>query len=103
QIIRDYANVTKENGIRARLIVGSIRKPEDVELAVAAGAHIVTVPSKILKLMAYNKRTEETIDEFDKAWEDFLAISKSDGVKAKASGDRPQKGRLPDAPYISNP
>ncbi len=103
QIIRDYAALTKENGASARLIVGSIRKPEDVELAVAAGAHIVTVPSKILKLMAYNKRTEETIDEFDKAWDEFLAISKGEVVKAKANGERPQKGRLPDAPFISNP
>lgn len=76
QIIRDYAALAKENQMAARLIVGSIRKPEDVAQAVAAGAHIMTVPSKILKQMAYNKRTEETIAEFDKAWEEFLAINK---------------------------
>ena len=37
QIIRDYAALAKENDSMARLIVGSIRKPEDVALAVAAG------------------------------------------------------------------
>ena len=58
----------------ARLIVGSIRKTEDVALAVAAGAHIMTVPFKILKQMPFNKRTEETIEEFDKAWEEFEAM-----------------------------
>jgi transaldolase len=74
QIIRDYATLAKENGNMARLIVGSIRKPEDVALAVAAGAHIMTVPFKILKQMPFNKRTEETIEEFDKAWEEFEAM-----------------------------
>lgn len=76
QVVRDYAALVKEDeDIAARLIVGSIRKPEDVAQAVAAGAHIVTVPSKILRQMAYSKRTEETIAEFDKAWEEFLAIN----------------------------
>ena len=45
-------------------------------MAVAAGAHIMTVPFKILKQMPYNKRTEETIEEFDKAWEEFQAMKK---------------------------
>jgi len=76
QIIRDYASLARENDEMARLIVGSIRKPEDVALAVAAGAHIMTVPFKILKQMPYNKRTEETIEEFDKAWEEFEAMKK---------------------------
>ena len=76
QIIRDYVALAKENRGMAELIVGSIRKPEDVALAVAAGAHIMTVPFKILKQMPFNKRTEETIDEFDKAWEEFEAMKK---------------------------
>ena len=86
QIIRDYAALAREsnnNGgaTMARLIVGSIRKTEDVALAVAAGAHIMTVPFKILKQMPYNKRTEETIEEFDKAWEEFEAMKKAAMVR----------------------
>ena len=73
QIIRDYAATAKESGLSARLIVGSIRTPEDVSSAIAAGAHVLTIPSKILKQMPFNKRSEETIAEFDKAWQDFLA------------------------------
>jgi hypothetical protein len=68
---------------------------------VAAGAHIVTIPAKILKQMAFNKRTEETIEEFDKAWEEFQAMKKEEIVKVKATGDRAEKGRLPGAPFIS--
>jgi transaldolase len=102
QTIRDYAALAKEGDISARLIVGSIRKPEDVAAAVAAGAHIMTVPSKILKQMAFNKRTEETIAEFDKAWQDFLAMRKEEAVKVKATAVRPEKGRLSSAPFISS-
>ncbi len=81
QIIRDYVAVAKEGNLSARLIVGSIRTPDDVALAVAAGAHIMTVPAKILKQMPFNKRTDETIEEFDKAWQDFLAMRKDETVK----------------------
>jgi transaldolase len=75
QIIRDYANFAKEGGYSSRLIVGSIRTPDDVASAIASGAHIMTIPTKILKAMPFNKRTEETIAEFDKAWIEFLAKS----------------------------
>lgn len=81
QIIRDYVTVAKEGNLSARLIVGSIRTPDDVALAVAAGAHIMTVPAKILRQMPFNKRTEETIEEFDKAWQDFLAMRKEGVTK----------------------
>jgi transaldolase len=73
QIIRDYASFVKEGGYCSRLIVGSIRTPNDVSSAIACGAHVMTIPTKILKMMPFNKRTEETIAEFDQAWVDFLA------------------------------
>jgi len=81
QIIREYVAVAKESNLSARLIVGSIRTPDDVALAVAAGAHVITVRAKILTQMPFNRRTEETIEEFDKAWQDFLAIRKDETTK----------------------
>jgi transaldolase len=80
QIIRDYVVTAKEFNLGARLIVGSIRTPEDVAAAIVAGAHIVTIPSKILRQMPFNKRTEETLAEFDKAWQEFLAMRKEKTV-----------------------
>jgi len=80
KIIKDYVATAKESGLKARLIVGSIRTPEDVAQAVAAGAHIMTIPTKILRQMPYNKRTEETKEEFDKAWQEFLAMRKQSGL-----------------------
>ena len=76
KIIRDYVASAKEAGIASKIIVGSIRTPEDVAAAMAAGAHVLTIPTKILRQMPFNKRSEETIAEFDKAWQDFLALKK---------------------------
>jgi transaldolase len=58
-------------GSETKLIVGSIREPEDVLRAAVAGAHIVTVPPDILQQMAYHQGTEETAKEFDLAWHEF--------------------------------
>ena len=71
--IRMCANLLERSGLPARIIAGSIREPQDVVLAAAAGAHIVTIPPKILEQMPYHAKTEETIQEFDRAWEEFRA------------------------------
>jgi transaldolase len=65
-----------EKHTSSQLIVGSIRKPEDVEEAASAGAHIITITPKVLRLMPYQEKTEETIKEFDEAWKEFVAKNK---------------------------
>ena len=60
----------------SQLIVGSIRKGEDVEEAASAGAHIITITPKVLRLMPFQQKTEETIKEFDDAWKEFVAKNK---------------------------
>lgn len=52
----------------AKIIIGSVRHLMDVNEALDAGAHIVTVPPAILRKMLHNPRTEETIREFNSAW-----------------------------------
>jgi len=84
KIIRDFVATAKESNLKARLIVGSIRTPEDVASAFAAGAHIVTIPTKILRQMPFNQRTEETREEFDRAWQEFLAMH-GEGTPLKAA------------------
>jgi transaldolase len=65
-----------ERGSKSQLICGSIRKPEDVEEILCAGAHIVTIPPKILTQMPFHAKTEETIREFDEAWLEFMGKSR---------------------------
>jgi transaldolase len=62
-----------ERDTESRLICGSIRKPEDVEEIVTAGAHIATITPKVLLQMPFHQKTEETIKEFDDAWAEFVA------------------------------
>jgi transaldolase len=59
-----------------KIIVGSIRKPEDVAQAAIAGTHVITIPYKILVQMPYHMKTEETIAEFDRAWQEFKQAEK---------------------------
>jgi transaldolase len=56
------------------MIIGSIRDPFDVGDAFSAGAHIVTIPPKILEKMVFNQKTKETLEQFDQAWKDFQAL-----------------------------
>ncbi|AKT40431.1 transaldolase family protein [Chondromyces crocatus] len=52
----------------AEVLVGSIRHIADVNEALFAGAHVVTVPPPILRKMLHNPKTDETIREFNAAW-----------------------------------
>lgn len=73
KIVRDYKNWKKENNFSAELIAGSIRHPNDVRDIAIEGADIITIPYKIIKEMPFHKKTQETLEEFDKAWKDFLS------------------------------
>jgi transaldolase len=67
-IIRETRDALDREGWKSRIIVGSIRHLADVNDALGAGAHIVTVPPAILKKMCWHPRTVETIREFNDAW-----------------------------------
>jgi len=67
-IISETRAQLDREGLEAELIVGSVRHLIDVNEALMAGAHIVTVPVPILRKMLENPKTDETIREFNDAW-----------------------------------
>jgi len=67
-IIEQTRSVLEREKLKAQIIVGSIRHMGDVNEALQAGAHIVTVPPAILRKMFWHPRTTETIREFNDAW-----------------------------------
>jgi transaldolase len=77
KVVQESRRFIEEGGFATRIIVGSIRQPEDVDEAAVAGAHIVTIPYKILVQMPYHQKTEDTIKEFDQAWLEFQSAEKS--------------------------
>ena len=67
-VIAETRAQLEREALPARIIVGSIRHLADVNEALGAGAHVVTVPPPILRRMLHNPKTEETIREFNAAW-----------------------------------
>jgi len=76
KLIQESRRIIEEGGFSTKIIAGSIRKPEDVNEAAVAGAHVITIPYKILVQMPYHWKTEETIKEFDQAWLEFKKAEK---------------------------
>lgn len=76
KVIRESKCLIEDGGLGSKIIVGSIRKKEDVTEAAVAGAHVITVPYKILMQMVYHPKTEETIAEFDRCWAEFKQAEK---------------------------
>lgn len=77
EIVKQARAVIDEGGYKTKLIVGSIRSPENVTEIIITNAHIVTIPYKILKQMPFHERTVSTLEEFDKAWKEFKSAEKS--------------------------
>ena len=74
--VRESRALLDRMGSQTKIIAGSMRRPEDVAQAAVAGAHVITIPYKILTQMPYHKKTEETIAEFDRAWQEFKQAEK---------------------------
>ncbi len=68
QVIASTRAVLDREGLPAKILIGSVRHMMDVNEALEAGAHVVTVPPPILRKMVWNPRTEATIQEFNAAW-----------------------------------
>lgn len=93
-VIADLRAQIDREKLAAKIIVGSLRQVLDVTDALSAGAHIATVPGAILRKMLHNPKTDETIREFNDAWN---ALSTSDDAPAKsfAKGVRAKKKAAP--------
>lgn len=77
EVVRQSRAIIDNGNYKTKLIVGSIRNPSDVEEIASANPHIITIPYKILKEMPYHARTVSTLEEFDKAWEEFKSAEKT--------------------------
>ncbi len=76
EVVKQSRAIIDNGGFKTKLIVGSIRNPNDVTEIASANPHIITIPYKILKQMPYHQATVATLEEFDKAWEEFKEAEK---------------------------
>ena len=77
EVVKHSRAIIDKGGFKTKLIVGSIRDPNDVVEIASANPHIITIPYKILKQMPYHERTVSTLEEFEKAWEEFKKAEKT--------------------------
>lgn len=69
RLIEEIAEIFSLHGMTTEIIAASIRTPEDVVGSAIAGAHIATVPYKILLQMFRHPLTDNGIERFLKDWE----------------------------------
>lgn len=69
QLIEDIAGILDIHGLDTEIISASIRNPIHVVDSALAGAHIATIPFKVIMQMTKHPLTDIGIDKFLKDWE----------------------------------
>lgn len=68
-LISEVSEMFSIHGIATEIISASIRNPIHVTASALAGAHIATVPYKIIEQMTKHPLTDQGIEKFLKDWE----------------------------------
>ena len=63
-VVRQVSETFRSWGSSSEIIVGSIRHIADINEAVQAGAHILTVPPKFFPQMCAHPKTDEAVHQF---------------------------------------
>ncbi len=68
KMIEESARIIKNYGFSSQIIVASIRSPLTVSKAALLGAHVATIPFKILEQMTKHPLTDAGIKKFQADW-----------------------------------
>lgn len=68
-LISEIAEMFDLHAIDTEIIAANIRSPQDAVDAALAGAHIATIPYKVLEQMLHHPLTDAGIERFLKDWE----------------------------------
>ncbi|MBI4321892.1 MAG: fructose-6-phosphate aldolase [Chloroflexi bacterium] len=71
QVVSDIVQIYRQYGFKTEVIAASIRHPLHVFAAAKAGAHIATVPYKVLLQMIQHPLTDVGIKKFLEDWSRF--------------------------------
>ena len=87
-VVRELAEIVAIHELDTEVLAASIRNPLHMTQAALAGAHIATLPFKVLQQMVHHPLTDKGIVQFrsdwDKARKALEASSNGTGAKAKA-------------------
>lgn len=68
QLIRQVAEIFRIHDISSQIIAASIRHPVHVTQAALSGAHIATLPYKVLEQIVRHPLTDQGIEKFEADW-----------------------------------
>ena len=78
-VVRELVTIIDTYDLDAEVLAASIRHPRHVTEAALAGAHIATLPIKVLTQMVHHPLTDSGIETFRRDWEAAQAGAKSKG------------------------
>ena len=76
QVVKDIVDVFKHYQLPTQVIAASIRHPEHCVAAAKAGAHIATIPYKVLMLMLRHPLTDIGVSRFLADWQRISSPNK---------------------------
>ncbi len=68
-VIRELAEIFAIHEIESEVLAASIRNPLHMTQAAMAGAHVATLPFKVLQQMVHHPLTDKGIVQFKSDWE----------------------------------
>jgi transaldolase len=86
--VRELVDIVRIHGLNTEVLVASIRHPRHMTEAALAGAHIATVPLKVLRQMIHHPLTESGILQFRKDWDTVRAPGHHAGSAAVPHPER---------------
>jgi transaldolase len=78
-VVRELVTIVDTYDLEAEVLAASIRHPRHVTEAALAGAHIATLPIKVLTQMVHHPLTDSGIEQFRSDWESAQAGAKAKG------------------------
>jgi transaldolase len=79
-LVRQIVQIYNNYGYKTQVLAASLRHPLHVVEAAMAGAHVATIPFKVLDLMIKHPLTDKGLDAFLKDWEKVKALAEADLV-----------------------
>ena len=78
-VIRELAEIIVIHDLEAQIITASVRHPRHVTDAALAGAHVATIPFKVLQQMVRHPLTDKGVVQFKADWEKARAEAAAKG------------------------
>jgi transaldolase len=79
-LVRQIIQIYNNYGYKTQVLAASLRHPLHVVEAAMAGAHVATIPFKVLDQMIKHPLTDKGLDAFLKDWEKVKALAEAELV-----------------------